>query len=270
MFKRLHPPLALAAIVLVTTALGACGSSSPKSASKSSPSAIPSNSVALVGEIPITRANLNHWMHSMVGGDFWERFIKRAPADLVSEPANYAQCEVAARTLIAEGKHKRHFTPTQITQKCRQLYGAIREQAMTFLINVSWRINEGKENGIAVSDAEASSYAAHYVAQFYPKAGQYATYLGQREWAPSDDLYQVKRNLLTKKLREKVSGLSSTEEETPQARTKYFSFVKAHIAKRMAETRCRTEYSVSMCGGYREPASVPPAPVTILEEFLGQ
>lgn len=270
MFKRLHPHLALIAVALAMTAFSACGSSSPKTASKASPKTIPADSVALIGEIPITKANLNHWMHSMVGGDYWERFIKRAPAGLVSEPANYAQCEVAARAVIAAGTHARHFTPAQIAQKCRQLYRAVKEQAMTFLISVGWRINEGRENGITVSDAEASNYSTHYVARFYPKAGQYATYLAQREWAPSDDLYQVKRNLLTKKLREKITGLRSTQEETPQARTKYFGFVVAHTKLRIAETHCRAEYAVAMCHGTGEPSSSLPSPVSLLEEFLGQ
>lgn len=263
MFKRLRPSFALVATALALTAFTACGGSSSHT--------IPSNSVALVGATPISKTTLDHWMHSMVGGDFWERFIKRAPAGLVSEPADYAACEAAARTLIAEGTHKLHFTPAQVAQKCRQLYFAIREQALQFLINVSWRVNEGRENGITVSDAETSNYAKQYIAKFYPNPGEYEKYLANREWAPSDDLYQVKRNLLTTKLREKIEGTGAGEKrkETPQVRTRYIDYVEGHIGKRTAETRCRAAYVVSMCRGFREAGS-PPAPVAILEEFLGE
>ncbi len=288
MSKRLQPSIALIAALGAIALLAACGSGSQKTtsttvsatvASSVDPSTdnavsangpIPADAVALVGKIPITRANLNHWMHSMVGGDFWERFLKRAPANLVAEPPDYPACEVAARTLIAERKHRRSFTPAEVARRCRQLYVAVREQALTFLINVAWRINEGKENGITVSDAEAAEYSKQYIATKYPKAGEYATYLANHEWAPSDDLYQVKRNLLTMKLREKVTGLDSKTEETTPARLKYFSFVEGHIKKRTAETRCLSAYAVAMCSGYRGPTSSLPSPVSVLEELVGE
>ncbi len=262
MFKRLHPLLSVLAIALVTTTLAACGGDSPKT--------IPSNSVALVGSTPITKATLNHWMNSIVGGDFWERFQKRAPIGLVSEPANYATCEAGAKTLTATSKRKPPFTSAEISQKCHQLYLAIREQSLLFLINVLWRIEESKEKGITVSDAEAAKNSHEYSAKFYPKPGQYEAFLANHEWAASDELYQIKRNLLTTKLREQVTGRSSQKEETPQGRAKFMSYVVANIKKRTAETRCRADYAVSTCRGYKEPASAIPPPVTILEELVGE
>jgi hypothetical protein len=267
MSKRLRPLAALACLVLALTALSACGSGkSTTTTAADPPKTIPANSVALVGSTPITKANLTHWMHSMLGGDYWERFGKRAPVGLVSEPANYAACEAAARGLVAQSGHE--LTPAQISQRCRQLHVAIREQALLFLINVLWRVNEGKENGITVSDAATTSYSAKYIAKFYPKPGEYEKYLATHEWAPSDELYQVKRNLLTTALKEKVTGRSRKLEETPQSRAKYFSFVEQHIPKRKSETRCVAAYAVSMCTGYTEPASSPPAPDEILEELV--
>ncbi len=266
MSKPLRPALATLMSVLATglvaTTMLACGGSS-------SSHAIPANSVALVGETPITKATLNHWMNSIAGGDFWERFSRRAPLGLVSEPANYPACESAARTLIAANPHKPSFTAAQISQKCHQLTQAIREQSLLFLISVLWRVNEGKEKGIAVSDREAQKYTREYNAVHFPKPGQFEAYLADHEWVASDVDYQVKRNLLTRRLREKVSGESFKLEETQHTRNVFMSYVEHNIPKRKAETRCRPAYAVSSCRGYTEPASLPPAPITILEELTG-
>jgi hypothetical protein len=257
MSKRLHSPLATLAILLAACSLAACGGDAPKT--------IPSDAVASIGGTPITKATLSHWMNSITGGDIYERFLKRAPLGLVSEPANYAACERAATSLTLASGRKPPFTSNQIAQKCRQLYLAIREQSLLFLISVQWRVNEAKENGITVSDGEVAKSSREYNAKNYPKPGEFETYLANHEWVASDVLYQLKRNLLTTKLHEKLSGSGA---ETPQTLTKFVHFVEGNLKKRTAETHCLPAYAVSTCRGYKAPTSATPAPALILEELI--
>jgi hypothetical protein len=247
---------------LIVLCLAACGSG------KSAPKSVPDGAVALIGDTPITKPTLNHWMNSIVGGDYYERFGKRAPLGLVSEPANYPKCIRAASSLANE--NNRVFTAAQISLKCHQLYRAIEEQTLSFLISVQWRIDEAAEQGITISDAAIAAYNRQDVAKRYPKPGEFDTFLADHEWALSDQLYQLKRNLLTTKLREKVSHRSSKSEETPQSRGLFVNFVLRNIKKRTTTTLCRPSYAVSTCRGYRPSKTQTPAPILILEELTGR
>jgi hypothetical protein len=260
MSKLTKTATCLALASLTAFCLAACGSSQPKT--------IPSNAVALIDHTPLSKATLNHWMNSIVGGDFYEHFGRRAPRGLVSEPANYPACMNAATTLtVASG---RSFTSNQLADKCRQLYQAIKEQTLSFLIPAQWRIDEAAEVGVKVSDADVASISRQDVAQRYPKAGEFDTFLANHEWAPSDELYQLKRNLLTTKLREKVSHRSSNEHETLQSHAAFVHFVLQHTKKQTASTLCRPAYSVPTCRGYKTTtASSTTSPLLILEELAG-
>ena len=234
--------------------VAACGSGNSNS--------IPSNAVAVVGDTPITKATLNHWMQSIVGGDYFERVGERAPLGLVSEPPNYAGCLPGAKQLTDASGRQPPFTTQQLELKCRQLYQAIKEQALTFLISVQWRVNEADEHGVHVSDAEIAKYAREANASQFPQAGEFAKYLADREWVPSDQLYQLKRNLLTTKLQEQVKT-----GDTQQARIAFIDFVKGHIAKRTKETNCRPGYLVFQCRQFKASPTSIPAPIVILEEL---
>lgn len=251
--------IVLVVVSLAATAISGCGSSKPTQ--------VPANAVALIGDTPISKATLDHWMHSMVGGDFYERFGTRAAHGLVSEPPNYAACTSAAATMTAASGRQPPFTSSQLLQKCRQLNQAIEEQALTFLISAQWRTDEAAEHGITISDAELAAESKQSAAQQFPKPGEFDTYLANHEWALSDELYQLKRNLLTTKLREKISHLSPGGEETPQARATFVSFIEGNIKKRTATTLCRPAYMVATCRGYKAPSTPTPAPIVILEEL---
>jgi hypothetical protein len=252
-FKLRHSPTVLA-ILLACGGLAACGGGSSN--------AIPPDAVAVVGDTPISKATLNHWMKTIVGGDFFERLGKRAPLNLVSEPPNYAACLPGAKELTEASGRKPPFTTPELEQKCRQLYEAIKEQTMTFLISVQWRINEAAEEGITVSDAEISKYANEANASEFPKPGEFAKYLADREWAPSDQLYQFKRNLLSTKLAAHIKA-----GDTAQAHIAYINFIKKNITKRTAETNCRRGYLVFQCRQFKAPPAGLPAPIVILEEL---
>lgn len=262
MSKLVNTATCLALASLSALSIGACGDNQPKS--------IPNDAVALIGHTPLSKATLNHWMNSIAGGDFYEHFGRRAPRGLVSEPPNYTACMSAATTLTAASGRRPAFTTSQIAQKCRLLYQVIKEQALLFLISAQWRIDEAAEEGITISDAELASTSRQDVAQRYPRAGEFDTFLANREWALSDELYQLKRNLLTTKLHEKISHQSGREHETLQERAAFVHFVLGNTKKRTASTLCRPAYIVPTCRGYKNPATSLPAPLVLLEELAGK
>jgi hypothetical protein len=248
----------LAATIMLILSLGACGSSSH---------GIPAGSVALIEHTPLTTGTLNHWMNSIVGGDFFERWGKRAPLGLVSEPANYPTCVRAASVLTRASGRRPPFSSSQIGEKCRLLHQAIKEQTMAFLISVQWRIDEAAEQGITISDAQLAASSREDAAKRYPKGGEYEEFLADHEWAASDVSYQLKRNMLTTKLREHITHTAAGTEESPQIRARFVKFILSNTKKRTASTLCRPAYRVSTCRGYKPPKSTIPSPILILEEL---
>lgn len=248
----------LIAVALTASALSACGSSS-----MGSRGAIPSGAVVVVGDTPITKANLNHWMQTVIGGDFYERVKKRAPVGLVAEPANYPACISASETIVAGSPHKSAFTKPDYEEKCRQLYESVKEQALGFMISVQWRVNEASEAGIELSDADIARYARELNARDFPHPGELAAYLANRRWIPSDQLYQFKRNLLTIKLKNKINAA-----DNPKAESEYVHFVSANLKKRKAETSCRPTYLALQCRQFKSAPAGTPAPNVTLEELV--
>lgn len=223
---------------------------------------VPVNAVAVVGNTAITRATLNHWMSSIAGGDFYEHFERRAPRGLAAEPPDYPRCLLAARSLVAGDSPRRSVSTNQLAAKCRALYQAVKDQALSFLISVQWRVQEASEQGISISDAEVRKYFQQVSAQSFPNSGEFATYLADREWVPSDELYQLKRNLLTTRLH-KAAGHAKGAQAQERA---YIKLVTSNLRKRTVETSCRPGYVVPHCRQYRDTTPLP-APLPIMEEL---
>ena len=254
MLTRLHSRLLVALVLLSVLVFTSCGDD--KSVSSA-------NTVAVVGDAVITKANLNHWMKTIVGGDFFERIKRRAPLGLVAEPQDYAACVSASETLVAESKQGTPFTQADLRTKCTQLYQGVKQQAVIFLISAQWRINEGAENGMRLSDAEVSRYAREANTRDFPKSGELAKYLADRRWVPSDQLYQFKRNLLTTKLKDKIDA-----QDNAKAQSSFIDFIKNNVKKRTAETNCRPGYITFQCRQFKAPGEQPLAPLIVLEELV--
>ena len=221
---------------------------------------MPSNAVVQIGDTSITRATLNHWMESIAGGDYFEHTNKRAPRGLVNEPANYARCASAARSVNVHA-----VSDVALKAKCQQLYESIKEQALSFLISVQWRIEEAAEQRVSVSAAELAKTLARVQREQFPRPGEFVTYLQQREWALSDELYQLRRNVLTAKLLEHV------QRTHPGAAGElaFFRRAAANQKRRTAVTNCRTGYVVPQCRQYdaRTTSRRSPSPAQLLEEI---
>jgi hypothetical protein len=244
------------AVSLAVIGFTACGKSN--SASKSSSagtSSVSGEVVARVGSTPITKAELNHWMQALAGGDFYEVSAKHTvPPNLVSEPPNYAAC-VASLESVASKLPLRppHLTPLAIARnaaprptaakllsKCRELHQALRLQALNYLVETQWITALDAEQGITATDDEVMHLFKRARVTQFPTEADLQRYLASRRWVLADELYLVKLDVLAKKAEQR---LASGGKQT------FAKFTEAG-QRTTARTNCRRGYVVQHCRQY--------------------
>jgi hypothetical protein len=249
------PAIALVLLVPFATAIAGCGGSASQ------------ETVVRVGSATVDKATLAHWMHSIVGGDYFERFGHKAPIGLVSEPANYRRCSAAAMTIVPKSSGgKPELSPRQITGLCQELYRAIKSQALGLLISGLWAEDENAQQGIRVSAGTVQREYEHYRTSQFPTQQAFKTYVADHEWTPSDVKYHVKRNLLEAKLapqfEREVKKLGGGERAN-------VAVVQKSTKLETARTDCSPGFVVSAsCRQYKRAPATERAPDTILEALV--
>jgi len=210
---------------------------------------------------------LDHWMKATVGMDFRANVGTKAPVGLVSEPADYPECERAAKRVIPRtytGKLK--LSDAEVSKKCHQLYQTIKEQTLSYLLSVAWSVIEGSEAGIKLSDAELHREFARFRKQYYGSPGGERAFLAERQMVAADAMYQLKRNILVRRLRPKFEAEVKKAGGGEKA---YASVALKHYNGLIARTTCQKGYVVQGCRGYQEPAVALPSASVILGGFAG-
>jgi hypothetical protein len=234
-------------VIAATAAFGGCGGGS-------------SDVVARVGSTPITTVELNHWMSTLAGGDYFEITAATIPRGVVAEPENLPLCISKLKT-IALGKVK-----YELRHRCQQLYSLLKEQAVEYLINSDVYAGEDAEQGATVSNHEIRVALASDKGEEFPTPATLQQYLAERDWSFSDEMFIEKRDLLGTKLLQKVHeklGSTASEEAIDQ-------YYKALARKWHAKTSCNPGYVVSGCKEYRKPATPPTlSPAIVMEEIRG-
>jgi hypothetical protein len=251
--------VALVAIIVTAVGSSACGGSGSATAvgGGSSSSHLPQNAVARVGQTLITRAELNQWMGALAGSDFYTSTLAKAPAGLAVDPPNYPACVAAMRRVASEftGGPVR-LTSAQLTTKCRELDRGIKLQAISQLIDMVWMVGSDAEAGVTVSNQEVDRFRAEH----FPTEAALRSYLALRDWNLSDELAQIRTELLSGKLLEKFA-------KREQALT---AFGAESTKKWRARTICRAGYVVSECSeaaGKSEAISEAESPAVIIEQM---
>lgn len=248
MYKISRCISALGVIVLAAMSLSACGGGTS------------GDVVAQVGETSITKADLNHWMSTLAGGDFYEISSGHTvPAGLVSEPPNYAAC-VARLETIAASQMKEASKPTaaQLSSKCRQLYRALRLQTIEFLIGYHWLLGLYTEEGLTATDAETTQLLNHIKAEQFPKE-ELQKYLARKRRSLSDERFVVKLDVLRQKAQKKI------EADSKRVLAKFTEAGQRWTAK----TNCHAGYVVQHCRQYTGSPVAPsslPSPAVLLEQ----
>lgn len=259
MFNRMKPIRASLVVLFVVATLSACGGGTTTTATTTAKNGgdapLSGSTVARVGKIAVTTSLLDHWMPTLMGGDFYELTHVKAPPGLVSEPANYRHCESGLKALVPS------LAGQALATHCRDLYVALREQAVSYLLNADVEIEQAAEQGITVGQGEVEQSFDRLKAEQFPAEAEVQKYLADRNWSLSDELFLVKRNLLGTRLLAKVrQKLGGQGEQALDA------FYRTNGQKWTEQTACRAGYVVIGCRNYTSPAS-PYSPALLIEQL---
>jgi hypothetical protein len=244
--QRIIALVALGLVALATCALCACGGSSE------------SKVVATVGKSEITQASLNHWMATMVAGDYRELTSETAPEGLVSDPPSYSRCVAATKQIpTTSGKQ---LSEAELRLKCRQLYTVVKEQALSFLISELWASQQAAEHGLSVSEAKLNRAFGELRSRQWPSPAQLKRYLNEQHRSLADERALLKRNLLSektlKKLKAQAGGLHA-----------FVKLIKAENAKLISRTQCKAGYRSISCKQYSTGAGASPSAAVLVEQL---
>lgn len=220
--------------------------------------------VAQVGSTAITKTEVNHWMTTLIGGDYYEVSHKHTvPAGLVSEPANYASCEAKLEAGAAHAATRlAKLTAAQLLTKCRQLYQALKQQAVAYLVEAQWLIDLAGEEGVTASNQEVNQLFGRVKAE-YPSEAKLQQFLASNRRSVADEMLVVKLDVLREKLSQKAAAGGK------QALLKLIEDGRKWTAK----TNCSSGYVVPHCKQYegeaaaaRESGSAHPSAAVLLEQ----
>ncbi|HXN38615.1 MAG TPA: hypothetical protein VN892_11285 [Solirubrobacteraceae bacterium] len=226
--------------------------------------------VARVGKTAITRSTLDHWMSTLVGGDYFESIGRRAPSGLVSDPPNYPACASAIEAIGPPRLVNATATIDRagLEERCQQLYAGIKRQGVTYLIAEVVSVDEDAERGIVVTDAEIEQKLKEVKAEQFPTQSAFAAYLSNHRWTLADELDVLKRNVLEEKLEELVKRRLGSAADGPAAvEQALIAIYRQSIKRYTARTHCRSGYLAPDCAGYRAPRIEPTSPDVLLEQM---
>lgn len=243
--------LAVVAAGLVGMCFAACGGGGSSS-----------DVVAQVGGTPITKSTVNHWMATLAGGDYHQLSAKNTiPDGLVSEPPNYPRCvanlEAAAARVPGRGLN---LTVVQLLTKCRQLYHALRDQAVALLVNDQWLIALARDEGLTATDAEVMQLFKRVKAEEFPTEAALRQYLASRKLSLADELFLLKIDLLEQKI------LTKAQQGGKQAVAKFTAAAQRWTTK----TTCQSGYVVQHCKEYTgapKPTPSQPSASVMIEQI---
>ncbi len=177
-------------------ALAACGDDSDS---------LPTNAVAKVGDVSITKSQFDHWMQVAATATAAQTGQSGDVAK-VPDPPDFTQC-VAARKKAA-GKPEKgqpRTTDAQYREQCEQTYNQLRQTVMTFLITSQWIEQEAAERDITVTDKQVEKELEKLKKQQFQKESEYRDFLKSQGMTNEDVLFQQKLTMLRTKLQEQIT-----------------------------------------------------------------
>jgi hypothetical protein len=268
-----HSWMRHALVVGIATAavvISACGDSGGRVSSRNSSSgssAVDGESrsgsdrvVARIGNVMVTRAEVNHWMSTLAGQLYFNlSHGHTSPDGLVSDPPAYTRCVSHLEAMAAAApKRMPGVTGVLMLRKCHELHRALKVLATTRLVRVQWLIGLAGEQGVKVSDPEVLSFYRQSSREQYPSTAEAHRQLTAARTSVADELLVAKEKLLAHKLDQKIQAGGTRGQRRSNAAEKRWT----------AKTSCRPGYVIQYCsqftGGEPSPtASSPPATVLI-------
>jgi len=195
-------------------------------------------------------------MEVLVAGDYRNETAKPPLVGLASDPPTYGRCVAAANHL------SKHAESRKTESLCRQLYQAIKRQAVNFLTNALWYEEDAREHGEKVTNSQIERKYRRMERREFPAPGQFARYLAEQHRTKADEYYLIKRNLLSDQFVERLQR----QHVNLRNRALALKLAAEWQAKWTARTSCQPSYVASQCKQYKGPETVP-APDNVLEQL---
>jgi foldase protein PrsA len=189
---------ALGAVFFAVLGLAACGG-------------IPGNAVVQVGDMNVTKPTFDHWMSVAAASSQQTAPGQTAPKPVVPDPPSYKAC-IAQLQATAPKPAAGQPAPTaaQFKAQCQTQYKTLHDQVLQFLISADWVTGESAAQKVSVTDAAVQRQFNTIKAQQFPKPTDFQTFLNQSGQTTADLLLRVKLDLLSTRLRDKVTQGSGT------------------------------------------------------------
>jgi hypothetical protein len=200
--------------------------------------------VATIGKTKISQAMLDHWMGSVAGSDYHATFNTTAPLGLVSDPPRYGRCVQAAASFAPKVAGKPKLNHAQLLVKCKQLDAAVKEQALSYILSVLWRTEEGEELGSPVTQAQISAQLAKLIRSNYHSPAEFRQMLADQHRTLADERFLLKRNMLEQRFLQRMNARVAKLGGGQQT---FGKLVLANNAKWKAKTSCSPGYRAWQC-----------------------
>jgi len=163
---------------------------------------VPSDSVAKVGDVKITKTQYNHWFLASVKQQ--AQSTGQKPDQVVApDPPNFTKCIAAKQTQpLPSGVPKPDAKA--LKAQCKQEYDGVSQQTLQFLITSQWLTQEAKRRKITASDKEVQTTFQQQKKQSFPKEADYQKFLQTSGQSETDLLFRVKLSVLTNKLQQSI------------------------------------------------------------------
>ena len=150
------------------------------------------STVVRVGPEPITRAT------------YVSLTTNLTPSIASYEPKSRSDCSSlrARKEVSASEEQLSKLSTAQIVALCvRQKQDSVRESALEALISSRWLVGEAAEQGVGVSESEASRQVAKYVAVQFKSQAEYLRYLKNEHLTPAQKIFEIRASMSSERLK---------------------------------------------------------------------
>src|SRR3954449_2518706 len=189
--KTLRLFLALAALAIAAVVAAGCGGDD-----------VPSDSVAKVGDVKITKTQYQHWFLASVKQQ--AQSTGQKPDQIVApDPPDFTKCIAAKQKQpLPQGVPKPDAKA--LKAQCKQEYDGINQQTLQFLITSQWLTQEAAKRKVTATDKEIRTTFEQQKKQSFPKQADYQKFLQTSGQTESDLLFRVKLSVLTNKIQQAI------------------------------------------------------------------
>jgi foldase protein PrsA len=158
---------------------------------------VPSDAVAKVGNVVITKQAFDHWYASAAKSQ-----AQQGGPAVPPDPPNYTKCVDALKK--AQPKGAAAPQDSDLKKQCKQSYDQLKQQVMQFLIQSQWVQQEAADQDVKVSSKEVQTLFADQKKQAFPKEKDYEKFLETSGATEQDILFRIKLDALQNKLTAKI------------------------------------------------------------------